>query len=87
MAREKATITLDRAKADRAKSLLRAKTISETIDAALDRLIRSEQLRKDVLAYTKTPLTDSELAVTDLPVEFDLDDDEIDYESIYGKGR
>lgn len=87
MAREKATITLDRAKADTARSLIRATSISETVDVALDRLIRSEQLRRDVAAYTTDPPAADELAITDLPVEFDLDDDEVDYESLYGRRR
>jgi hypothetical protein len=87
MAREKATITVDRAKVDRAKSLIRAKTISQTIDAALDRLIHTEQLRRDVSAYIQSPLSESELASADLPVELDLGDDEVDYDAIYGKSR
>jgi hypothetical protein len=87
MAREKATITVDRAKVDTAKALVRAKSISETIDVALDRLIRTEQLRHDVSAYTNKQIGDGELAIADLPVEFDLDDADIDYEAIYGKRR
>lgn len=87
MAREKATITVDREKVATARALLRAKSISETIDTALDRLIRAEQLRRDVAAYTGKPLTDDELAVADLPVELDLDDDDVDYDAIYGKRR
>ncbi len=87
MAREKSTITLDRVKVDTARSLIRATSISETIDVALDRLIRSEQLRRDVAAYT-TRLPDvDELAIADLPVEFDLDDDEVDYDAVYGGRR
>lgn len=87
MAREKATITLDRAKVDTARSLIHAASISETVDVALDRLIRSEQLRRDVAAYTTHPPAADELAVTDLPVEFDLDDDEVDYDALYGTRR
>jgi hypothetical protein len=87
MAHEKATITLDRAKLDRAKALIHAKSVSATIDAALDRLIRTEQRRRDVLAYLNRPLTKGELAVGDLPVDLDLDDDDVDYDAIYGQGR
>jgi hypothetical protein len=87
MAREKATITLDRAKADTARSLIRATSISETVDVALDRLIRSEQLRRDVAAYVNYPPSADELAIADLPVELDLDDDEVDYDAVYGKRR
>lgn len=87
MAREKATVTLDRRKADLAKSLIRARSISETIDVALDRLIRAAQLRHDVAAYARTPPTQEELVVGDLPVELDLDDDDVDYDALYGKRR
>jgi hypothetical protein len=87
MAREKATVTLDRSKANAARSLVRAKSLSETIDIALDRLIRAERLRRDVAAYAKTPQTDDELVVAELPVAFDLDDDDVDYEAMYGRRR
>lgn len=87
MAREKATVTIDRAKLERAKALIRVGTISETIDVALDRLIRSEQLRGDVAAYARDPLTAEELTLADGPLDFDLDDDEIDYEALYGDRR
>lgn len=87
MAREKATVTLDRRKASAAKALVRAKSLSEVIDIALDRLIRSEQLRHDVAVYRSQPLTDQELGVADLPVELDLGDDDVDYDAIYGKRR
>ena len=87
MAREKATVTLDRRKADLARSLIRARSISETIDVALDRLIRSAQLRHDVATYRRIPVTKEELLVADLPVDLDLDDDDIDYDALYGARR
>jgi hypothetical protein len=87
MGREKATITLDRVKVDTARSLIRSTSISATIDVALDRLIRGEQLRRDVAAYTTTPPDVDELAIADLPVKFDLDDDEVDYDAVYGGRR
>jgi hypothetical protein len=87
MAREKATVTLDRSKADAAKALVRAKSLSETIDIALDRLIRMERLRRDVSAYASRPPTDEELAVANLPVTFDLGDGDVDYDKIYGRRR
>jgi hypothetical protein len=87
MAREKATVTLDREKANAAKSLVRAKSLSETIDIALDRLIRAERLRQDVSLYRSRPPTDQELAVGDLPVAFDLGDDDVNYDVIYATRR
>lgn len=85
MAREKATITLDRAKARDAMLLIEAKTMSEVIDLALDRLIHAERLRRDVAAYGRNPPDDAEMALADVPVAFDLDDDDVDYESDYGR--
>jgi hypothetical protein len=32
-------------------------------------------------------MTDAELAIADLPVELDLDDDGVDYDKVYGKRR
>lgn len=83
MARQKATITLDRSKAMAAMRLLEVHTMSEVIDLALDRLIRAERLRRDISAYGRTPPTDMDVALADLPVTFDLDDDEVDYASDY----
>lgn len=87
MAREKATVTLDREKVARAKALVHAKSLSETIEIALDRLIRAEQLRHDVAAYSRSPLYDEELRIADLPVRFDLGDEDVDYDAAYGKRR
>jgi hypothetical protein len=87
MARQKVTITLDRAKADAARALVDAASISETIDLALARLIRAEQLRRDVATYARQPLDASERTIADLPVELDLDDADVDYDELYGKRR
>ena len=87
MPREKATVTIDRAKLERAKALIQVGTMSEAIDVALDRLIRAEQLRADVAAYTREPLTADELALGDLTVDFTLDDEDVDYEALYGEQR
>ncbi|CAN5670038.1 hypothetical protein BH23CHL8_BH23CHL8_16830 [soil metagenome] len=59
-------------------------SMSEVIDIALDHLIHSEQLRHDVGAYSRRPLTDDELAVADLPVRLDLADEDVDYDALYG---
>jgi hypothetical protein len=83
MARQKATITLDRAKARDAMTLVEVHTMSEVIDLALDRLIRAERLRRDVAAYGADPPTDLGAALADMPVTFDLDDADVDYESDY----
>jgi hypothetical protein len=84
MARVKATVTLDRDKVEEARGLVGGRSMSDVIDVALDRLIRSERLRRDVSAYTRQPLDEQELGVADLPVSFDLGDDDVDYDSLYG---
>jgi hypothetical protein len=61
MARDKVTITLDRAKAARARALTGSSSTSEVIDVALERLIRTEQLRADIAAYRQIPPTDAEI--------------------------
>ena len=65
MAKEKATITLDRRKAEEARILVGVESTSAAIDVALDRLIQVERLRRDIAAYRATPSTDEELALVD----------------------
>lgn len=82
MAKEKVTITLDRSKADRARSLVSASSTSEAIDIALDRLIRAERLRADVAAYRRIPPTSAEVELATLGEAGMLDDD-TDWEALY----
>jgi hypothetical protein len=63
MAKQKVTITLDRAKADEARLLVGSANTSEVIDVALGRLIRAERLRRDIDAYRRLPPTDTDLLV------------------------
>ena len=84
MRRDKATITLDRDKVARAAALVGGGGMSEVIDIALDRLIRSEELRRDIAAYARQPLDEAEMALAELPVEFDLGDADVDYDALYG---
>lgn len=82
--RSKATITLDRAKVARAGALVGQTSMSDVVDLALERLIRSEELRRDVAAYTRREPTQDEIDLGELPVRLDLDDDDVDYEALYG---
>jgi len=84
MARRKATVTLDRDKVEEARVLIGGQSMSEVIDVALDHLIRTERLRRDVAAYTRHPQGPAETGVAELAVAFDLDDDEVDYDALYG---
>jgi hypothetical protein len=81
MARQKVTITLDRSKAESARSLVGATSTSEVVDIALDRLIRLERLRRDVMAYGRVPPTTSDVELALLAGNVALD--ETDWESLY----
>ena len=84
MAREKATITLDRDKAAEAKALVGAESTSAVVDLALDHLIRAERLRRDIAAYRTAPVTDDELMLASLAAPgTDLADD-TDWAALYG---
>jgi hypothetical protein len=64
--------------------LIAGRSVSEVIDVSLYRQIRAERLRRDVEAYARHRQDRAELGVTDLAVSFDLDDDEVDYDALYG---
>lgn len=84
MARQKATVTLDRDKVEQARALIGGRSMSEVIDVALGRLIRAKRLRRDVEAYARQPLTEDELALVDLQPSLDFGDDDVDYDALYG---
>lgn len=83
MAKEKATITLDRKKAEEARALVGAESTSAVVDVALDRLIHLERLRRDIAAYRNSPPTDDEIALAEL-ADTGLLGDDTDWESLYG---
>jgi Arc/MetJ family transcription regulator len=62
MAKEKATITVDRAKLAEARVVLGVSSASAAIDVALTELIRRRRVLNDVEAYSKVPSTDEEVA-------------------------
>lgn len=82
MAKQKVTITLDRAKADEARSLVGSASTSEVIDVALDRLIRAERLRNDITAYRDLPPSDMDVVLALLADSSGLADD-TDWEALY----
>lgn len=84
MTKEKVTITLDRWKADQARSLLGAHSTSEVIDLALERLIRAERLRRDIAAYQRVPPTNAEIDIALLMETTALRDD-TDGEALYAE--
>jgi hypothetical protein len=85
MAKEKVTITLDRAKAAEARAIVGAASTSEVIDVALGQLIRSERLRADIAAYRGVPPTQVEIDLATLADVSGLADD-TDWVSLYAEG-
>ena len=84
MAREKATITVDRAKVQVVQSLTGAKSTSQAIDLALSELIRAERLRRDVEAYTAVPPNPEEIALARSPQNWSDLADDTDWSKLYG---
>jgi hypothetical protein len=82
MAKEKATITLDRSKAAAARAILGLNSTSEVIDVALDQLIRTARLRADVAAYLRMPPTPDEVELQSVGDASGLGDD-TDWEALY----
>jgi hypothetical protein len=82
MAKQKVTITLDRAKADEARLLVGSSNTSEVIDVALGRLIRAERLRRDIAAYRRLPPTDTDLLIAVQADTSGLADD-TDWDALY----
>lgn len=81
MAKQKVTITLDRSKAEHARTLVGASSTSEAVDLALDHLIRAERLRRDIAAYQRVPPTPDESEIAALASPTSLD--ETDWEALY----
>jgi hypothetical protein len=76
MAKEKATITVDRAKLSEARAVLGVSSASAAIDVALSQLLHRYRVLHDVEAYARTPPTAEEAALSDvLPDWSDLADD------------
>jgi Bacterial antitoxin of type II TA system, VapB len=86
MAKEKATITLDRAKAAAAQALMGASSTSEVIDIALDELIRSQRLRADIAAYQGVSATEDEVELAEFGDTSGLADN-TDWEALYDDKR
>ena len=83
MTKEKATITVDRAKLDEARAAVGARSASETIDIALSELVRRARRSRDVEAYSRAPLSEEESAVGRIVVDWaDLADD-TDWEALW----
>lgn len=83
MAKRKTTITVERHKVDEVRRLTGAASTSAAIDVALDRLIRTERLRKDLAAYAAAPPTDEEIALAAVTPSWDTLADDTDWDALY----
>ncbi len=83
MPRLKTTISVDEDTLMSACELLGLSSRSEVVDVALDRLVKSERLLRDLRAYLAVPPTEYEISLGQLAVGFDLGDDEFDYDALY----
>ena len=81
MAREKATITVDRAKLNEARALLGVGSASAAIDMALSEVIRRARLRRDIEAYRRHPPTEEESGIAEVPLTWDDLVDDTDWEA------
>ena len=76
IAKEKATITVDRDKLSEARAMLGAPSASAAIDVALTELIRRHRLRHDLKAYVGIPPTVEDADLASVPPDWgDLADD------------
>ena len=83
MARDKVTITLDRAKAAAVQAATGAPSVSEAIDIALSTLILHEQIRNDLAAYEAHPPTPQELATARRSRDWSHLADDTDWDALY----
>jgi len=60
MAKEKTTVTIDRAKVAAVQKLTGASSTSAAIDVALAEVLRADRIRRDVAAYADASPTDDE---------------------------
>lgn len=81
MAKEKATITVDRAKLAEARALLGVSSASAAIDIALTDVVKRARLRMDVEAYARHPSTDEEVALAEVPPSWDDLVDDTDWDA------
>ena len=87
MAREKATITVDRQKLSEARAMLGVPSASAAIDVALSELIRRHRLRNDLKAYAGTPPNAAEAALGVASPDWDDLADDTDWDAEWPEDR
>jgi hypothetical protein len=84
MARDKATITVDRVKLEQVRALTGASSASQAIDLALAEVIRLDRVRKDIAAYRRQPSSDDEIGLAQRRPGWSDVDDDTDWDAVYG---
>lgn len=87
MAREKATITVDREKLSEARTMLGVTSASAAIDVALSELVCRHRLRSDLEAYARNPPTAEEAALGGSSPDWDALSDDTDWDSDWPETR
>ncbi len=87
MAKQKATLTIDRAKLAEARALLGAGSASAAVDMAISEVIRRERLRRDIEAYAAVPSTDEEVALGQAPPDWTALADDTDWDADWPEGE
>lgn len=87
MPKVKLSVTVDRAKVDRARELTGAATVSELLDVALTRLLAQELERRHVAGYQRKPQGGDDLAWAELVRDPTDIADDTDWAGLYGVTR
>lgn len=87
MARQKATITVDREQVQEVRRLTGAPSTSAAIDLALRALIRTERLRRDLDAYGAVGVTEDEVALARVSPDWSDLADDTDWDAAYPQHR
>lgn len=83
MAKEKVTISVDRAKLSEATAMLGVSSTSAAIDIALSQLVRRHRALRDAKAYVETPPTAEEAALGAASLDWRDLADETDWDALW----
>lgn len=86
MAKQKATITVDRERIEEVRRLTGAPNTSAAIDLALRALIRTERLRQDLAAYGAAGVSEDDIALAGTTPDWADLADGTDWDAIYHEG-
>lgn len=85
MAKSKLSVTLDPHRLERAQALVSVASVSELLDVALDRLIRTEEERQHVAGYILQPVGNDLMDLAQTTRDAIVDD--VDWAALYDEHR